>query len=378
MRDTKEQVNEHIADLLDRLWAGWLPGGTAFDTCVAAVVEQTGYVEADVSSQLLAVARECSSPALATLIRAESFGTSQRPERTLVLAAAGVPGVTLSAVTSALFLGAKVQVRPSKDELVLRHWLAHATTVAPELARQVTVIDEIDWDWPDSAIVYGRDETIDLVREHLPAGSALAAYGNREGVAIIGQSADASATADWLPLLSDDVMTFAQRGCMCPQHIYVVGSAARVDAVTDMLELAFSEGYRHHVTPAQRERDSYAARAAADAQFFSHAYEPVTRKTRHGSPVHSRTIASPTGIPELALTVSQLVDRDLVNSEQSTRQTCVIVAVDEHERAELTEFAYHDAGFTRVCTPGAAHHPSPMWTHDGVGRIGPLVKPVKS
>ncbi|MBC7644529.1 MAG: hypothetical protein H7123_05330, partial [Thermoleophilia bacterium] len=71
MRNIQEQVDERVAALLDRVWANWLPGGHAFEACVAEVVEQTGYVERDVSSLLTAVARECSVPALSTLTRAE-------------------------------------------------------------------------------------------------------------------------------------------------------------------------------------------------------------------------------------------------------------------------------------------------------------------
>ena len=377
MRETTQMIDEATVQLIDAVWAGWQPGGDRFETCVADVVERHGYVADDVRLQLGDISRACSSAALSTLTRAEGYGSTVRPERTLVLAAAGVPGVAVDAVCCALFLGAQVQVRPSRAEVVLPHWAAHVEAVAPELASRLELIDAIDHAWPDSAVIYGHNETIEAVRQQLAASCVIAGYGTRTGVAIIGGSAgvgDGDGGRAWITALADDVMTFAQRGCMSPQHLFAVGSSARIDAIADLLEPALVAAYERHVTPAQRERDRYAARSGSDETFFGQAFEPVRRVTSTGVPSYSRTVASPTGRPELAVTVTQLVDGELVGSDPSTRQTCVIIAAEEHERAELTELAYHDAGFTRVCTPGSAHHPSPMWTHDGVGRIAPLCR----
>ena len=75
------------------------------------------------------------------------------------------------------------------------------------------------------------------------------------------------------------------------------------------------------------------------------------------------------------LTVVRVADlqelTEQVRQLGSLLQTAVIASSRE-QRAELAQLLL-DAGVTRICLPGQAHEPEPLWPQDGIGRIAPLL-----
>jgi hypothetical protein len=55
----------------------------------------------------------------------------------------------------------------------------------------------------------------------------------------------------------------------------------------------------------------------------------------------------------------------------SLLQTAV-VATSREDRARIADLLL-DAGVTRICLPGQAHEPEPLWPQDGIGRVLPLL-----
>jgi hypothetical protein len=56
----------------------------------------------------------------------------------------------------------------------------------------------------------------------------------------------------------------------------------------------------------------------------------------------------------------------------SLLQTAVLATARE-DRARLAELLLTRTGITRVCLPGQAHEPEPLWPQDGIGRVVPLL-----
>jgi hypothetical protein len=56
----------------------------------------------------------------------------------------------------------------------------------------------------------------------------------------------------------------------------------------------------------------------------------------------------------------------------SLLQTAV-VATGREDRPRIAQLLLARTGVTRICLPGQAHEPDPLWPQDGIGRIAPLL-----
>ena len=59
-------------------------------------------------------------------------------------------------------------------------------------------------------------------------------------------------------------------------------------------------------------------------------------------------------------------------TQLGARLQTAVIAGPYAERAALATLLL-DAGCTRICTPGTAHEPDPLWPQDGIGRVAPLL-----
>ena len=138
-----------------------------------------------------------------------------------VVLSANVFTAPLRAMALARAAAPIVIVRPSRRDPVLARALAE---VGGDLA--ITIDDELDV----AAIstgqvhVYGRDETIALLRARVRAGVVVRGHGAGMGVAIVSPSADLDLAAE---ALASDVVAFDQRGCLSPRLAIAVGDDAR-------------------------------------------------------------------------------------------------------------------------------------------------------
>jgi hypothetical protein len=161
-----------------------------------------------------------------------------------VLLSANVCTGALRAVALAVATAPRVVVRPSRRDPALGELLARELSRDPAFARlggSITLAAELAPAPGDHVHAYGRDATLDALREHLPEGVALRAFGSGVGLAIVGPSAALDEAARDL---AADVVPFDQAGCLSPRLALVEGNAARADAFAAALDLALDRAAR--------------------------------------------------------------------------------------------------------------------------------------
>lgn len=356
-----------MLDQWDNAFQTWWTRAS-FGVATAACSARFGYATADVVAQLEHVVARCRADVLRELVRREVPSDAERPATVLVLASGGVPGLVLEGIASALALGARALVRASRDECVLGPLLDDLAERAPDVRDRIEVIDAerdgVPWDAADSAIVFGTDETIALVRGNLDPRAAhrVAGYGSRQGIAVVTHDAT-RADPSWARRIADDVLTFRQRGCMSPSWLFILGSddVAMTRDVVGQLGRELTLARPRHLAPGAD--DHAAQRRASDAD--------VLGAIAAGMSPDPRVLYA----GDARLTVVPVVDPgDLfghVAPLGSLLQTAVLAATDS-ERDDLTAILGR-AGCTRTVAPGDAHRPDPLWPQDGIGRLAPLV-----
>lgn len=359
-------------DAWDALLLAW-HAAPAWERTVAAAAA-SGLDPDEVREQLGHVVRRCRGDVLRALVERELGGRGQRdgpgrqaPRRTLVAAAATVPGLTVEAVAACVAVGTHPVVRIGRGEAVIQHMAAsaleHGTSVCTLAAP-----DAFAWAEFDSAIVFGSDATVQAVRARLAPSVPVAAYGSRDGIAIVSASA-AGPPSGWAAGLADDVLRFGQAGCMSPSWLFVdqSGDPARAGELVDGLReslvrraQARGDARSHHaMLPGT---SAAAARVVLDAARLTTlpAGSDVTEVIAVGPALLRIVVVD--GPEELGRAVATLGSR---------LQTAVIAADPVAEPAVARTVRV--AGCTRCCRPGMAHLPDPLWPQDGIGRLAPLL-----
>jgi hypothetical protein len=149
---------------------------------------------------------------------------------TFHLGAGTVPGVSTTSLVRALLVKSAVLLRPGSGDLGFPVYFARGLEEEdPELAHSVAVLY-----WPvaesgrteavlreaDLVVVYGSNETVRWVREHLPPQTELRAYRHRMGFALVGRGALGRGLATARDA-ARSVALFDQRGCVSP-HVFFV------------------------------------------------------------------------------------------------------------------------------------------------------------
>lgn len=354
-------------EALDRGLADWHEA-MGFSHAVAESCARHGFAPDDVDAQLRHVALRCRGRVMRHVLAAElgdppDMGNA--PEAVLVLASGRMPGLAIEGIAAALSLGARALVRPSRDEAVLQHWLADLRVGVPELAERIELVGvggDVPWDRCDAAVVFGSDATIAYVRDQLrpEAAARVAAYGSRQGIAVLAPGADVDPT--WARRLADDVLAFRQVGCMSPSWLFVLGDDAEAAPLQEAIgrELACAGG--RHVAPGI---DVAAIqRRASDADVLGAIAAGLAPDSAALHAGDARlTVVRVRDVDELAPSVDSL---------GSLLQTAVI-ATSREQRAEIAQALLDRTGITRICLPGQAHEPDPLWPQDGIGRVAPLL-----
>lgn len=351
-----------MSDLLeqwDNVLVSW-PERPSFLAAISNCCNVFGYAPQDVDKQLRHVIKRCRVEVMRELFQREQnpSNSNELPSSVLVLTSGGVPGLVLEAIAASLTIGAVAYVRPSHEEWVLDHLLGDLFNLAPQVAEQIELISEIDWLQMQSAIVYGTDETVEMVKRSLPALAAnrVAAYGSREGIAVVSSS---SADDSWAEKIADDVLTFRQRGCMSPSWLYVLADDPK--QTIDTFGRALASRQTKHVL--EGSYDYLSQRRAKDADVLSAIAAGLVTDTRVLYAADARVTVVPVASKNELLTH--------LASLKTLLQTAVL-SCSESERSELETLLYQ-AGCTRVVEPGKAHFPDPLWPQDGLGRIAPLL-----
>lgn len=378
-------------EVLARACAAWAaePPPPERGEAVAGEVARNGLSAREVDGQLTRITAALDEATLRRVLDLElddagglDDGRLVAPREILHLAAGTVPGLLAESVLWGLAVGARNQCRPSRDDATFRHFHDLLQRIAPELAMRVEVVDEVRWQTADAAIVHGTDETVAHVRTRLAAGTPIAGFGSRDGIAVLTPDGIAGEPG-WAGLLARDIDSFRGRGCMTPRHVIVLGTAAAGSTATVARRLGAAladrgAARRPSATPVDR-RDAHdprndalmasvAGRRAVDehvlAAIAAAAGDAVPRPAPHivANGETSVTVLAADDLPELAV---------WLDGRRSTLQTAVVCAAPDERTA--IERALLDGGCTRTCPPGEAHRPPVDWLYEGTGRLRPLV-----
>ncbi len=158
---------------------------------------------------------------------ARAFG----PGLTLHVFSGNVPGLGVTSLIRALLVKSASIAKTSAAEPLLAALFARTLAEAdPGLGRCLAVTY-----WPgganaleaaalsaaDAVLAYGGNESIRSLRERIPAGLPLLAFGHKLSFAVAGREAlSADRAAATARLAAVDVATFDQQGCVSPHLIY--------------------------------------------------------------------------------------------------------------------------------------------------------------
>ena len=160
------------------------------------------------------------------------------PALAVQIVAGSVPGVGVDALLRSLLVKGPTLLKPGFGDVVLPVLYARALREAdPEIADALAVVywpggnDEVESaaiSAADVVTVYGADGTVERLRSRAPVSTRFVAYHHRVSVGVVGRDAlesegscRAAATE-----VARSVALFDQRGCVCPQVVFVESGAA--------------------------------------------------------------------------------------------------------------------------------------------------------
>ncbi len=175
----------------------------------------------------------------ALLDRAHAPSSEQRANCVYVVMAANVCTAALRAIAFALVRSPCVRVKPSRRDPVVAELLVEALSgdevFGQDLGGSIACVNAVEASPGDEIHVYGRDATVEALRQSAGARVRLLGFGNGYGIALIGLSADAHAAARGL---ARDMVVFDQRGCLSPRVLFIEGGELRAVDVCEALHRA--------------------------------------------------------------------------------------------------------------------------------------------
>jgi hypothetical protein len=247
MSDALRQLARMIADASEVLWSA---GGERRARWLANAFAHLARSDSDLGReavQVLAASSGLSEPmvrwALETTLAPLTFETLRELERAptmhgclrarpgrlcaVVLAGNVVTGAA-RAIGFPLLFGWPVLAKASSGDDALARLLEAALAEGdPELADAYRVVtyaaeqeslNDILFEQADAVIVYGSDQTVNIIRAQLNATVSFIGHGHGLGAAFIGRAANAEEAAHALAL---DVAAYDQRGCLSPHVAWV-------------------------------------------------------------------------------------------------------------------------------------------------------------
>lgn len=160
------------------------------------------------------------------------------------VAAGSVPGVSVTSLLRGLLVGGPVLLKPGSGDGVLPALFleglqeeAAVQTAARALAEAVAVVrwkggsgdpaESLALDGAGSVVVHGGVATVAALRARVPVSTPLVEYGHRVGLVVVGERPGPDLPRD----VAGAVAAFDQRGCVCPQRLYLVGTTTDARAL---------------------------------------------------------------------------------------------------------------------------------------------------
>lgn len=327
--------------------------------------------------------------------RVRAFG----PRLCVQIVSGSVPGVGVHALIRSLLVKSPTLLKPGHGDHLLPRLFAQALADEdPRLAEALAVVY-----WPggteaverrvlaaaDVAVIYGSDQTVELLRARAPATTRVVAYHHRIGVGVVGRSAlgDDRSEGGISEVAADvarAVALFERRGCVCPQLVYVEEGGARSPAdFARAVALALEALERELPGPAPTLEE---AATAAQLRETLEMHEAAGQlEVHHGEGDASWSVIfepQPVRLPEVgrrSLRVRPMVDvEDLPD---------VLAPLGKHlqsvghaglgDRIEHVADLLGQAGASRVVPFRALSFPPPWWFHDGRGPLSELISRVE-
>lgn len=333
------------------------------------------------------------------------------PRLCVQIVSGSVPGVSVHALLRSLLVKAPTLLKPGRGDALLPRLFARG--LGEEDAALADALEVVYW--PGGAtelermavraaevvVAYGSDDTVAQLRALTPASTRFVGYHHRVGVGIVGRealvregygpagSAVETAAAD----VARSVALFEQRGCVCPQLVYVEeGGEIGPSDFAAILAEAFSALEEELPGPPvsmeeagarQQLRGTAELQAASGAVELHHGgqrghegerdhggadgawtvileREPVAGPGGGARTVRLRPIADATDLAEAL--------EPLGPHLQSVGYAGLGDRLDE-----VTEAAGR-TGASRVAPFGALSFPPPWWLHDGQGPLRTLLR----
>jgi hypothetical protein len=292
-----------------------------------------------------------------------------------------VPGLPAQSLVAALLAKSASLGKVASDEPIFAPLFARSLSEVDQRLGECVAVSYWPGDSPashhsfelaDLVVAYGSEATIDEVRQALPTGRRLIAYGHKLSFGIVGRE---SLTPANLEEVADragyDVARFDQQGCLSP-HLFYVEAGGMVEPRTFAEALAASLATwqarmpRGRLDPDERARAAalrreHRFRAAAtggavfddDSQEWAVLYDvdPTFAGSCLDRHVWVKPLSDAAELGQLLAPVQRYLQTAGVAFE-SSRRTAV---------AEILA----DAGLDRVCPIGQMGDPPATWHHDG-------------
>ena len=295
------------------------------------------------------------------------------PRRILHVLSGNTPAAALQTILRGLLLGSenfcKLPSGGIPEVETFRSMLPHA------LAERLHLSQELPSSWleaADAAVIFGRDETIAILRAALPSGIPVIAHGHRLSLAIVSDDPHFHSVRG----AAHDVSVFDQQGCLSPHVIFIrENGVLTATAYAKRLARAMARFEKHTPRGALTLSEANSIRTLRDETSFRAANgEPLTLLASADTAwtvIVDRTAQMPLSPLNRTVFVKPL-PRDpapMFAPHRAHLSTCGIWPVNAANR----DFAAA-LGFSRICAIGKMQQPPLDWHHDGQPVLAPLVR----
>ncbi len=322
----------------------------------------------------------------------ESARMAFGPALCVQIVSGSVPGVGVNALLRSLLVRAPTLLKPGLGDVVLPVLFARALREEDsELADALAVAY-----WPggssdvetaalahaDVAVVYGSDESVRALRSLAPVAARFVAYHHRVSVAVVGRNALVPGKVEVAAReVARSAAMFDQRGCVCPQVVYVE-EGGEVGPADFFERLAAAMGAIENELPGGRlDVDDAAAlhQLRGTAEMLS---ASGSGRVLHGGDAGSWTLFQDaqaiSGMPAIGRFVRVRAIADVGELADELRaigphlQTVGFTGLGG--RAPEVAAKLGALGASRVVPLASMPFPPPWWLHDGRGPLRELVR----
>jgi hypothetical protein len=409
----RHRTTEQIVRTLVEVAAGWLePENPFLKLALAHGPTQLGFSRPTLERGLDAFWRQFTIENFHALLEQE-FGEMRRlddlvasdleragdraaiatgPELLVHIAAGNIPNSTLMSMVLGLLTRSAQFVKCAQGTALLPRLFAHS--IHDYDSKLATCLEVAEWrgghasleealfaqaDWVTAT---GRDETLKVIREKLPAGVRFLGYGHRVSFGYVASEVLTLLHAKKIVgRAADDVVAWDQLGCLSP-HVFYVQSGGAMSPIQFAEQLAAELSRREASEPRGRISAESAATIASRRAIYevraAHALETYLWHSKD-STAWTVVCESDSRFPVSCLNrfiyvkpVSNLTavlqSADALRGHIST----VGIAVPEHQAGEVA-IQLARWGATRICPIGQMQNPPLTWRHDGRPTLGDLI-----